>query len=114
MALLENVENKIRLIKMQGLFDIDDLDDEIRRAIDGRDIAGLKDVHYNLMERYVALNSNKVLKACYFNLIYDGIFAKYPEDLVKKSIEAINDDDNHLLLDIVMELYELDERNQHM
>ena len=109
--LLENIENKIRFIKRNDLFEIDDLEDKLKVAIDKKDVTCLNDIHYKLIESYAVLNRDKVIKACFFNLIYEGIFTDYPEDLIEKAIGAINDNDYDLLFDIVNELYELDERN---
>ena len=57
------------------------------------------------------LNKNDVIKECFFNLIYDGIYSQYPDELIKRAIAAINDSDYNLLSVLVNELYELDGRN---
>ena len=102
---------KIRFIKRNDLFEIDDLEDKLKVAIDKKDVTCLNDIHYKLIESYAVLNRDKVIKACFFNLIYEGIFTDYPEDLIEKAIGAINDNNYDLLFGIVNELYELDERN---
>lgn len=110
-GLLENIENKIGFVKRNQIFETGDLEDKLKLAVDERDVDRLRDIHYNLIESYAVLNRDKVIKACFFNLIYEGIFTDYPEGLIEKAIGAINDNNYDLLLDIVNELYDLDERN---
>ncbi len=110
LQLLENVENKMDIIKRQNLFEISHLDEKLSLAIDKKDIACLRSIHQNLIEKYIMLNKDKVIKACFFNLIYEGIFSDYPQDLIKSAVDAINDNDYGILFGIVKELYELDER----
>ena len=109
--LLDNVINKINIAKRDSLFYVDDLKDKLKLAVDDKDINILNDIHYQLIERYVLLNKNDVIKECFFNLIYDGIYSQYPDELIKRAIAAINDSDYNLLSVLVNELYELDGRN---
>lgn len=109
--LLDNVINKINIAKRDSLFYVDDLKDKLKLAVDDKNINILNDIHYQLIERYVLLNKNDVIKECFFNLIYDGIYSQYPDELIKRAIAAINDSDYNLLSVLVNELYELDGRN---
>ena len=110
-SLLENVMNKIGIAKKDDLFDVDNLEDKLDLAIENGEIDVLYDVHSQLIEEYVTLNRDEVIKNSFFNLIYEGIYSSYPDELIKKALGAINDSDYDLLFIIVKELYELDERN---
>ena len=105
--LLDNVENKMNFVKERNLFDVSGIDGEI---IENRDISALRNIHAQLIEKYVLLNRDDVIKACFFNLIYEGIYSVSIDDLSQKAIGAIEDNDYDLLFKIVNRLYELDER----
>lgn len=107
--LLENVENKISVARKNNLFEVQDLDDEI---IKSRGIESLRDVYSQLIENYVVLNKNEAIRACFFNLIYEGIYSDSIDALSERAIEAIGNDDYELLFEIVNELYMMDERNK--
>jgi serine/threonine protein kinase/actin-like ATPase involved in cell morphogenesis len=107
--LLENVENKMAIALERNLFVVSDLDDEI---IKNKDIEALRNVRNQLIEKYVILNRNEVIKECFFNLIYDGVYADSIGPLSQKAIEAIDNNDYVLLLEIVNKLYKLDLRNK--
>ena len=109
--LLDNVTNKIDVAKRNNLFDICGLDDEVNLAIENMDIDILHEVHSQLIEKYVTLNREEVIKNLFFNLIYEGIYSDYPDELIKEALGAINESDYDLLFDIVKKLYERDERN---
>lgn len=105
--LLENVENKMNFVKETDLFEVSDIDEEI---IENKDISALRSIHAQLIEKYVLLNRDDVIKACFFNLIYEGIYTVSIDGLSEKAIGAIEDKDYDLLFKIVNKLYELDER----
>ncbi len=105
--LLENVENKMNFVKEMNLFEVSDIDEKI---IENRDISALRSIRTELIEKYVLLNRNDVIKACFFNLIYEGIYSVSIDVLSEKAIGAIEDNDYDLLFKIVNRLYELDER----
>ena len=109
--LLDNVTNKIDVAKRNNLFDICGLDDEVNLAIENMDIDILHEVHSQLIEKYVTLNREEVIKNLFFNLIYEGMYSDYPDELIKEALGAINESDYDLLFDIVKKLYERDERN---
>ena len=105
--LLENVENKMNFVKETGLFEVSDIDEKI---IENKDISALRSIHGQLIEKYVLLNRDDVIKACFFNLIYEGIYTVSIDGLSEKAIGAIEDNDYDLLFKILNKLYELDER----
>lgn len=107
--LLDNVENKITLVQENNLFEVSAIDDEI---IENKDIDALRKIHTQLIEKYVLSNRNDVIKACFFNLIYEGIYTVSIDALSEKAIEAIEDNDYALLFKIVNKLYKLDERTK--
>lgn len=107
--LLENVSNKIEVVKNNDLFEIDDID-EISKT---RDLDKLRQYHRSMIEKYVYLNKNDVIKECFFNLKLEGIYTnneKLAGELVEKAHVALNGKDYDELLNIVNLLYELDER----
>lgn len=111
-VLLENVENKIRIAEENEWFDISDLD--LDEAIKDKDLDKLKGIYSRLIENYVILNRNDVIEACFFNLRLDGIYTDnqdYANELIGKSIDAINNSNYDELFSYVNKLYELDERN---
>lgn len=111
-SLLENVENKIAIAEKNELFDISDVD--LNEIIENRDFNALNEIYHQLIEKYVALNKSDVMKACFFNLRFEGIYTEnreYADELITKSLNAISNDDYDELLECINRLYELDERN---
>ena len=107
--LLENVSNKIEVVKNNGLFEIEDID-EISKT---RDLDKLRQYHRSMIEKYVSLNKNDVIEECFFNLKLEGIYTnneKLAGELIEKAHAALNGKDYDELLNIVNLLYELDER----
>ena len=100
-SLLENVMNKIDIAKKDDLFDVGNLEDKLDLAIENGDIDVLHDVHSRLIEEYVTLNRDEVIKNVFFNLIYEGIYTVSIDALSEKAIEAIEDNDYALLFKIV-------------
>ncbi|WP_458452951.1 Hsp70 family protein [Methanobrevibacter sp.] len=107
--LLENVTKKIDVINDNDLFPIESIDD----IVDARDLEKLKDYHANLIEKYVFLNKERVIEECFFNLKFEGIYAKNQkraDDLIEKAHGYLNRHDYINLFNIINHLYELDER----
>ncbi len=106
--LLENVLNKIEIVKNNNLFDMEDIDD-----MSNWNSNKLKEFHSNLIERYVALNKNDVIEECFFNLKVYGIFTnkKLAGDLIEKANLLLSNNNYEELFKIVNQLYELDERH---
>ena len=110
----DNIKNKIRIVKEDNLFDIGNLENKFNFAIENKDLNCLTKVYNVLMEKYVVLNKNAVIESCFFNLIYEGIYSQYPEDLIRRALEFIDVSDYNSLFGIVIQLYKLDERNEEL
>ncbi|WP_407424562.1 Hsp70 family protein [Methanobrevibacter sp.] len=105
-ALMENVENKVKAIRENELFEIDD-------DYKNYNLDELKNFHSSLIEKYVALNKNRVIEECFVNLKFEGIYAnneRLADELIERAHDAMDDNDYGELFDIVNLLYELDER----
>lgn len=110
-SLLENVENKIAIAEKNELFDVSY---DLNEIVENRDFNALNDIYHQLIEKYVSLNKNDVMKACFFNLRFEGIYTEnreYADELITKSLNAISNDDYDVLLECINRLYEIDERN---
>ena len=108
-VLLENVLNKIEIVKANDLFEVADID-EISKS---RDLEKLRQYHADLIERYVMLNRNSVIEQCFFSLKLDGVYSKNEKlagELIERGLSAIGVDDYSELYNIINSLYELDER----
>lgn len=118
--LLENIENKVnileRIIYKRAINKLDEFAsliyelDEVRV---NKNLVKLKEIYVKLIEIYVSINREEVIRACFFNLRYAGVYTSNPSqahDLIRKALIAINLNDYDELLDIVNELYALDER----
>ena len=106
-TILENVENKVKIIKENDLF-------EIAEDYKNYDLDELKELHSNLIEKYVTLNKNEVIEECFINLKFEGIYnnnEKLAEELIEKAHDAADNNDYEKLFDIVNLLYEIDERD---
>ena len=76
----------------------------------------LKDLHADLIEKYVLLNRNDVIQECYFNLKLEGIYSSNRHlayGLFEKGQMALRKKDYDELFNIVNLLYELDERKSN-
>ena len=105
-VLMENVENKMNAINENELFEIDE---DYRNY----NLDELKVFHSNLIEKYVALNKNRVIEECFINFKFEGIYTlneKLADELIERAHDAINNNDYEELFNIVNLLYELDER----
>ena len=106
-ALMENVENKMNAINENELF-------EINEDYRNYNLDELKNFHSNLIEKYVTLNKNSVIKECFINFKFEGIYTnneKLADELIEKAHDAMDNNDYMELFDIVNLLYELDERD---
>ena len=105
-SLMENVENKMKAIRESELF-------EINEDYRNYNLDELKNFHSNLIEKYVALNKNRVIEECFINFKFEGIYThneKLADELIERAHDALNDNDYGELFDIVNLLYEFDER----
>lgn len=111
-VLLENVENKIRIVKGNNLFDINL--DNFDSICKDKDLSQLKRLHTWLIEEYVRLNKNNVIKECYYNLKHYGIYqdSQTYDDLTTEAEKALSSQDYEKLFFIVNQLYELDKRKE--
>ncbi|SDA48424.1 Hsp70 family protein [Methanobrevibacter millerae] len=106
-VLLENVENKMKAIKENGLFEMDD-------DYENYDLNELEEFHSDLIEKYVLLNRDNVIEECFFNLKFEGVYTnneKLAAELIEKANVAFADNDYVELFGIISLLYELDERD---
>ena len=106
-ALLENVENKIKIIKDNGLFEVDNY-------YENYNLNELNEFHTDLIEKYVELNKNQVIEECFINLKFEGIYTnnkKLADELIEKAHISIDKNNYNELFDIINLLYELDERD---
>lgn len=106
-VLLENVENKMRIIKENELFEMD-------ADYENYNLDELKEFHSNLIEKYVTLNKNQVIEECFINLKFEGIYdnnEEFADELIEKAHDAADNKDYEELFDIINLLYELDERD---
>lgn len=107
--LLENVLRKIRIVKENDLFDIDDTQHISKNG----NLAELKEFYSSLIEKYVFLKKNEVIRECFYNLKLEGVYSNNENlafELLDKGQSALYVKDYDELLDIVNMLYELDER----
>lgn len=108
-ALLENVSKKIDVINQDNLFEIGNCEEILN---DGS-LDDLKDLHADLIEKYVLINKDEVIQECYFNLKLEGIYSSnqgIAYALFEKGQTALRKKDYEGLFNIVNLLYELDER----
>lgn len=108
-VLLNNVLNKIDVVNEKNLFEVKGIDE----IMENRDLDRLKQYYSDLVEKYVLLNRDDVVKECFFNLKYDGIYINNREladELINEGKMALNSKDYEGLLEIINRLYELDER----
>lgn len=108
-ALLENVSKKIDVINQDNLFEIGNCEEILN---DGS-LDDLKDLHADLIEKYVLINNDEVIQECYFNLKLEGIYSSnqgIAYELFEKGQTALRKKDYEGLFNIVNLLYELDER----
>lgn len=109
-VLLENVLNKIEVVKNNNLFDIEDID-EISKSMD---LNRLKEYYSSLVEKYVKLNKTGVIEESFYNLKFEGIYTnneRLAEELIEKAHSALKNQNYNTLFNIVSLLYELDERD---
>ena len=107
--LFRNVENKIRIVNDNNLFEIEN----IGNILENKDLDRLKRDYANLVEKYVILNRDRVIKDCFLNLKYEGIYIgneEFADELIKDAQLALNLKDNKKLLGIINQLYEIDQR----
>ena len=107
--LLENVTEKIEVIKNSNLFEIDGIEENLKNTT----LDELEDIHGLLVEKYVSLNKNEVIVECFFNLKLEGVYTnneKLADELIEKAQIALNTNDYDELFSIVNVLYEIDER----
>ena len=107
--LRDNVLRKIRIVKENDLFDIDDT----QHISNIENLAELKEFYSSLIEKYVFLNKNEVIRECFYNLKLEGVYSNNENlafELLDKGQSALFVKDYDELLDIVNMLYELDER----
>lgn len=107
--LLENVSAKIEVIKANNLFEIGDIEENLKDC----SLDELQGIYSSLIEKYVSLNRNDVIAECFFNLKLEGVYAnneKLADELIEKAQLALNANDYDELFGIVNVLYELDER----
>ena len=110
--LLENVSKKIDAIKEKDLFEIENYE----KILEKGNLDDLKDLHADLIEKYVLLNRNDVIQECYFNLKLEGIYSSNQHlayGLFEKGQMALRKKDYDELFNIVNLLYELDERKSN-
>lgn len=108
-VLLENVSKKIDVINEKELFEIENHE----KILEDGNLDDLKDLHAHLIEKYVILNRNNVIRECYFNLKLEGVYSSnqgLAYELFEKGQVALSKNDNEELFNIVNLLYELDER----
>jgi molecular chaperone DnaK (HSP70)/serine/threonine protein kinase len=108
-VLLQNVSNKIAVVRDNDLFEVENLDE----IIENRDLERLKKVHADLIERYVVLNRDMVIEDCFNDLKFDGIFINNENlagELIENAQIALYNGDYDELFNIVNLLFELDER----
>ncbi|WP_407375881.1 Hsp70 family protein [Methanobrevibacter sp.] len=107
--LLENVENKMRIVNDYDMFEVGSFD-EIKNS---GDLQKLNDFHSLLIEKYTSINAEEVMRDCFTNLKFEGIYSSnegFSRELIEKGELALNLNDFDDLLEIVNLLYELDER----
>lgn len=112
-VLLENIENKMDIVKSNNLFNISDLEDKLNTARDLKDYNQLNEIYNRLIKNYIRLNRHDVIISCYFNLKSEGIYInnfEIFEKLCKKASVMLNNHDYDELIKIICKLYELDER----
>ena len=59
------------------------------------------------------MNRDRVIKDCFLNLKYEGIYIgneEFADELIKDAQLALNLKDNKKLLEIINQLYEIDQR----
>lgn len=116
--LLENVESKIDVLQhcmydnaAGKLDEFESLVYDLKNV--NQNFRELKRIYLRLIELYVSINREDVIKSCFYNLRYNGLFTynqNHADDLIEKAQYSIMNSDYEELLDIVNELYVLDER----
>jgi len=100
--LLENVENKLKFLNES--IELDDI-------ILSKDYGRLKAIHEQLIEEYVKENRNEVIRDCFYNLKYEGIYSSNQAiELIEKGQVELDNSNYDNVICIITELYELDER----
>ena len=77
------------------------------------DFEKLEEIYDALMETYVMLNRDEVIISCFFNLKAEGIYSNNEElyeKLSKKASKALDSHDFDKLAEVMIALYEIDER----
>ena len=113
LILLKNVENKISIVKQLDLFDVDWLELQLEEVKQTGDFKRLEEIYDMLMEMYVKLNRAEVIISCFFNLKTEGIYSsneKLFEKLSKRASKALDSHDFDKLAEVIIDLYEIDER----
>lgn len=107
--LLENVENKVKIVNENGLFEMPSLEDIKKTG----DLDNLRRYHASLVEKYTLSNRDEVIKECFYHLKFEGIYSSnknFSLQLIESGKHAMRSGDFDALLDVVNLLYELDER----
>ncbi len=113
LILLKNVENKVSIVKQLDLFDVDELELRLNEVKQTGDFEKLEEIYDALMETYVMLNRDEVIISCFFNLKAEGIYSNNEElyeKLSKKASKALDSHDFDKLAEVMIALYEIDER----
>lgn len=111
--ILENIENKVKIINENKLFNIDNLEKKLKEAVELKDFNKLDDIYNSLMRKYIEINRKDVIISSFFNLKSEGIYINNIEEfnhLSKRATVSLEKQDYDALAEIVCRLYEIDER----